>query len=398
MARKTASKKKSPSRKRLTPQRKATPSSTTRIAESTSKGFNYCSVVEATPRSFATNVHDGRMRAILSTDKKWVNGTVLHYYFFNKNSDGETVFFADGSSGFQRWKTKSAEMDVVRAAFEAWTDVGIGLSFEEVSTRDDAEIRIGFQRGDGAWSYIGRDVLNIGRDERTMNFGWDLTRRADEIDTAIHEIGHTLGLPHEHQNPNAGIVWDEENVYQTLGGPPNNWDRQTTFHNIIRKIAPDQVQGSNWDHDSVMHYPFEAGMIKDPAEFQTQPLLPAGGLSARDRTWIRTFYPPIDDEKNPLLKSMSPVHLKIRAGQQLDLTIKATVTRNYNISTFGASDTVMVLFEDEGGNLRYRSGDDDSGEDYNANIRFKLVAGRRYVLRVRLYWSQRAGETAVMMW
>jgi hypothetical protein len=28
----------------------------------------------------------------------------------------------------------------------------------------------------------------------------------------------------------------------------------------------------------------------------------------------------------------------------------------------------------------------------------KLLKGRRYVLRVRLYYEDRAGETAVMMW
>jgi len=59
-------------------------------------------------------------------------------------------------------------------------------------------------------------------DERSMNFGWDIS---DEVDTAIHEIGHTLGAPHEHQNPNAGIVWDEEAVYNALAQPPNSWNQ-----------------------------------------------------------------------------------------------------------------------------------------------------------------------------
>jgi hypothetical protein len=68
-------------------------------------------------------------------------------------------------------------------------------------------------------------------------------------DTALHGIGHTLGLPHEHQNPNAGIVWDEETVYTSLGGPPNNWPREKTQWNILRKIEPDTVQGSYWDPD-----------------------------------------------------------------------------------------------------------------------------------------------------
>ena len=50
-----------------------------------------------------------------------------------------------------------------------------------------------------------------------MNFGWDL--RADErgVDVPVHEIGHALGFSHEHQNPFAGIVWDEEGVFDTPG-------------------------------------------------------------------------------------------------------------------------------------------------------------------------------------
>ncbi|WP_374089487.1 hypothetical protein [Methylomicrobium lacus] len=62
-----------------------------------------------------------------------------------------------------------------------------------------------------------------------MNFGWNLTEAASEIDTAIHEIGHTLGFPHEHQNPNSGIAWDEEAVYHSLAQPPNSWSREVTF-------------------------------------------------------------------------------------------------------------------------------------------------------------------------
>jgi hypothetical protein len=93
-------------------------------------------------------------------DDKWVNGTVLHYCFFDRPP---------------AWTTTDAEKDVVRQAFKIWKDVGIGLDFQEVSALDEAEIRIGFQRGDGAWSYIGRGVLNIGTTQRTMNFG-DLAR------------------------------------------------------------------------------------------------------------------------------------------------------------------------------------------------------------------------------
>jgi hypothetical protein len=45
------------------------------------------------------------------------------------------------------------------------------------------------------------------------------------------------------------------------------------------------------------------------------------------------------------------------------------VTRYYEIRTFGASDSVMVLFEYQDGEPRYLTADNDSGEDRNAYIR-----------------------------
>jgi hypothetical protein len=36
-------------------------------------------------------------------------------------------------------------------------------------------------------------------------------------------------------------------VYKELGGPPNNWSRQETFYNIIRKIDVNEVDGGPWD-------------------------------------------------------------------------------------------------------------------------------------------------------
>jgi len=58
----------------------------------------------------------------------------------------------------------------------------------------------------------------------------------------------------------------------------------------------------------------------------------------------------------------------------------------------------MVLFEDDDGDLRYVTADDDSGEDYNAKIRIRLFKGRHYILRIRLYYSDVPGDTVVMMW
>jgi hypothetical protein len=366
-----------------------------------SKDFNMhhlCELPVVLERVFSTDMDPYRAQLIVIIEKKWVNGTTLHYYFFDKETDGRNVRLLNGSSEWRTWTTTEAEKDVVRNAFASWKDQGMGVDFKEVDSRGEAEIRIGFMRGDGAWSYVGRDIIDIGigLDERTMNFGWDLTENTNEIDTAIHEIGHTLGFPHEHQNPNAGIVWDEEAVYLALSQPPNNWSREKTFHNIIRKIPADTVQGSSWDPDSVMHYPFGPGMIKEPLEYQNG-VYPSGGISERDKIWIRTFYPLLE-ESAPELKVGKSLKLKLSPGEQKNFIIIPKASRKYTMRTFGTSDTVMVLFEEVNGELFFLAGDDDSGTDYNSKIRTRLRKDRRYLLRIRLYYEDSSGETAVMLW
>ena len=282
-----------------------------------------------------------------------------------------------------------------RDAFQVWKDVGIGLEFEEVNAREDAAIRIGFMKGDGHWSFLGRQILSFGPNQRTMNFGEDLS--VIGIDTAIHEIGHTLGLPHEHQNPNAGIVWDEQAVIDDLAGPPNRWDEAKTRHNILRKIHPDTVQGSNWDPDSIMHYPFGPGLIIQPHEFNSG-ISPAPGLSDRDKTWIRTFYPPLSAADFIDLAPMESVPMTLSAGEQMNFRIRPAETRNYNIQTFGECDGVAVLYEKVGDENRYMTADDSSGEERAASMRVKLYRNHEYLLKFRLYYAKSDGNTAMMLW
>lgn len=360
-------------------------------------GARYCSQPKVPARVFDRSVSPHRAELIARNMKKWVNGTTLHYYFFDQDSDGEHVQLSDGSWRWVPWAASEDEKDVVRQGFAAWAGVGIGLEFKEVDRREEAEVRIGFMQGDGAWSYVGRDVIDVapGIHERTMNFGWSLLW-GDGLDTAIHEIGHTLGFPHEHQNPNAGIVWNEEAVYEALAAPPNNWSRDKTHYNIIRKLDPAEVGGSSWDPDSIMHYPFEAGLIKAPERYQDG-LEPAPGLSEVDIAEVRRIYPPQEEELEELKPFQSQV-LDIRPGEQVDFVVLPDSTREYNFRTFGVSDTVMVLFEEYDGELRYYHGDDDSGTDLNASFKARLRSGRRYVLRLRLYYADVSGQAALMMW
>jgi hypothetical protein len=229
-----------------------------------------------------------------------------------------------------------------------------------------------------------------------MNYGWDLTTTYGH-DTALHEIGHALGFPHEHQNQNSGIVWDEQAVYNEFSGPPNNWNKDKIDWNILRKINQAEVGGSDWDLNSIMHYRFQAGLILQPSKYQTEALFPEDGLSPVDIDEVRKFYPPATPQI-PEIRAYESRRIEIDPGEQLNFLIKPTYSRNYTIQSFGNLDTVMILFEERNGVPRYVDGDDDSGTSLNARIVSRLVYGRTYHLRIRLYFAQSQSEGALMMW
>jgi hypothetical protein len=174
-------------------------------------------------RTFEAGVSSLRMGYILINGLKWVNGTEIKYLFL------------EGAE---------PQKNVVRRAFQVWKALGIGISFKEVASVDDAMVRIGFDHRDGSWSCVGRDILKVPQTERTMNFGWDLTANSYGMTTAIHEIGHTIGFLHEHQSPFAGIEWNTPAVYAEFSGPPNYWPKNQIDANILSKLPANQVKGS----------------------------------------------------------------------------------------------------------------------------------------------------------
>src|SRR5262245_56064869 len=169
----------------------------------------------------------GRTAGVSPIGKTWMNGSTLRVRF-------------NGGTAAEQAKTRE------QAAW--WTAVA-NLKFE-FNNASDAEIRITFDPNDGAWSYIGTDCRGIPLNEATMNLGF--------LDggTAAHEFGHAIGLAHEHQNPAGGIQWNEQIVIQEMAKSPNFWNEQTTRHNILRKYAADQINGTAFDPASIMLYFF----------------------------------------------------------------------------------------------------------------------------------------------
>lgn len=182
-----------------------------------------------------TNV-DARSSATILTGKKWDNGRTLK------------VAFASGAD--------KAVLSKARERFE-YVETLVNLDFVFVGSFSEADIRVGFVRGDGSWSYVGTDNKTIDRSERTMNFGWFERDTPDsEFDrVAIHEAFHMLGMPHEHQHPRNGIPWDRPKVYAYYMGPPNNWSREEVDHNLFQRYSETVTQFTEFDRESIMLYP-----------------------------------------------------------------------------------------------------------------------------------------------
>nr|WP_315183307.1 M12 family metallopeptidase [uncultured Albidiferax sp.] len=336
---------------------------------------HYCAMRLLPPVVLPPNVDPGRARVIMRTVSKWPNRTVLTYGFM------------DGPE---------PQKEAVRAAFAEWKALGLGISFAEVSPVQNAQIRIAFRPGGGSWSYIGTDCKTIHPSKPTMSFGWDLTTDYGHT-TALHEIGHALGLPHEHQNPKGGIVWNEEAVYASLGGQPNNWDRTTTFNNILSKIKEDTVQGSQWDPDSVMHYAFDGGLIVNPPQYATG-LTPAGGLSARDKAWVHSFYPEITADTVGTLSLFQTQLLALPSGGSASFDFVAPSSRRFTFQTLGLTDTELALSKDQGAQPPADLGsDDDSGDERNARLTVELQQGDRVRVQVRVRFVENTGEAALMV-
>ncbi|MEU6669578.1 M12 family metallopeptidase [Streptomyces sp. NPDC046727] len=347
-------------------------------AQGEKDALRYCAQPPRRIPALAPDLSLPRTRAILLNGAKWMNGTQVRYSFLDGADDGVS----------KAWLTE------VHNGFEEWEGVGIGLTFRAEDNPAEAEIRIAFA-DDGSWSYVGTDCLHIGAGQATMNFGWDPTSPYGKA-TVRHEIGHSIGFCHEHQNPFAGIVWDEAALYAYMGGPPNNWPRETTFQNIVRKLSTDEVTGSTWDPTSIMEYGFGPGLIIRPEEYRNGIDSPLQ-LSDTDKKLVREWYPPLTPHMDTLQPFQS-APLDLGSGQQTDYEVVPEKSQKFQFGTFGDADALMVLFEEDGENLRYLAGEDDSGQNRNGHFEVKLLQGRRYVLRVRMYSTWGSGNASVMYW
>lgn len=209
-------------------------------------------------------------RIALIANKRWRPGKVLKIRFL----DGSPTMRAKVAQYAQQW-TQHAN-----------------IHFEFGDSRY-AEIRISFYADSGSWSALGTDALverYFPRTQPTMNFGWlrDNTNEAETSRVVLHEFGHALGAIHEHQNPQGGVVWNEEAVYRYFSGPPNYWTPEQIRFNVLERYSEDVLLGTEFDPASIMLYSFPAALIRGGPPLRPEPNTT---LSRRDIDFIKIAYP-----------------------------------------------------------------------------------------------------------
>jgi len=192
-------------------------------------------------------------------DKFWPVGSVLK------------VAFTNGTE---------AQQNRIMEIAEIWSDHA-NIQFD-AGDHSDPDIRIALNDNSNS-SRIGTDsLLSIEDGNPSMRF----TSFRPNQGTILHEFGHALGLKHEHQNPDAGINWEREAVYDSLGGPPNNWSKTRVDRNVFNTLTDDSLNYSSFDPDSIMAYNIPASWTTDG--FSTSP---GNDLSSIDISYIGDWYP-----------------------------------------------------------------------------------------------------------
>ena len=277
----------------------------------TSIGVTACT--NTAPTQNDTNTHFCKTISTLPTVSTGVNDRAMGYVnkWWPQKSELKIGF---------PWGGTDAQKQMVKLAFEQWkrTPVNLSFSYPAIGPYD---IRVAFNENDGAWSYVGIDCKNIPESEPTMNIGW-VEQAAND-----HEVGHALGLLHEHQNPSKAICWNQAQVVKDLSGPPNNWNLETIQFNVLTPYTVGQVITTEHDAFSIMHYPIPSSWTCD------NQAIPGGAvISPADRAFIAARYPtgtttPPDPAKVCITKAQAANIVRLQARSRLYADSVISVTR-----------------------------------------------------------------------
>lgn len=197
--------------------------------------------------------------------KLWKTGQTIKIAFINGTDfEKETVIVA-----LKSWE-KFANLN-----FDIYLE-SLGKGYDRKFKKDTIRFKFDSSTG-GGQSPVGKDVNGIFGMKLSTTIGTKFSPR-NNYRVAVHEIGHALGLLHEHMHPDSLKLVSKEDrkkLCKTQG-----WSWFTCRINTKLKKAKKKYNLSVYDKDSVMHY--SIGEVKSKMN---------GVLSLGDKKFIADLYP-----------------------------------------------------------------------------------------------------------
>jgi hypothetical protein len=253
-------------------------------------------------------------------------------------------------------KKNAAQRDAFLKATRAWTahanltfDFGEAPGYRSCSIDEPSDIRVSFRPALASRSEVGTLALDVAPGQPTLHIstgalGEQIKASLDDrIGIMIHELGHALGLPHEHQHPQSPCP--AEYRFDLLC--PREGTQHVNAHRYASVLAvysgqraliadPEPKRLLPYDVQSVMHYRYPHMLLKGgrgSACYVNAPFV----LSDGDKAKMRLLYPKdpevqramIREELKVLARAIGATGISAETAQSLTALVERRLERKF---------------------------------------------------------------------